>query len=62
MLSSKEDAEKQLNRQMRYDRYLKVIELHGQGLSERAISRTLSINRGTVRKFLHSDGFPERGQ
>jgi transposase len=62
MLSSKEDAEKQLNRQKRYDRYLKVIELHSQGLSERAISRTLSINRGTVRKFLHSDGFPERGQ
>ncbi len=62
MLSSKEDTEKQLNRQKRYVRYLKVIELHGQGLSERAISRTLSINRGTVRKFLHSDGFPERGQ
>lgn len=61
MLSSKTDAEKQANRQKRYERYLQVIELHEQGLSERAITRALSINRGTVRKFLHSDGFPERG-
>ncbi|CAN5800800.1 ISL3 family transposase [soil metagenome] len=61
MLSSKTDTEKQANRQKRYERYLKVIELHEQGLSERAITRTLCINRGTVRKFLHSDGFPERG-
>lgn len=62
MLSSKTDAEKQAHRRKRYERYLKVIELHEQGLSERAITRTLCINRGTVRKFLHSDGFPERGQ
>jgi transposase len=62
MLSSKEDAEKQAHRQKRYERYLKVIELHKRGLSERAVSRTLCINRGTVRKFVHSDGFPERGQ
>jgi transposase len=62
MLSSKEDAEKQAHRRKRYERYLKVIELHEEGLSERAIARTLCINRGTVRKFLHSDGFPERGQ
>lgn len=62
MLSSKEDAEKQEHRQKRYERYLKVIELREQGLSERAISGTLCINRATVRKFLHSDGFPERGQ
>lgn len=61
MLSSKTDTEKQAHRQKRYERYLKVIELHKQGLSERAITKTLRINRGTVRKFLHSDGFPERG-
>jgi transposase len=60
MLSSKEEGEKQLRRQNRYERYLKVIELHRQGLSERAIARTLTINRATVRKFLRSDGFPER--
>ncbi len=60
MLSSKEEGEKQLRRHNRYERYLKVVELHRQGLSERAIARALSINRATVRKFLHSDGFPER--
>lgn len=60
MLSSKVEGEKQLRRQNRYERYLKVIELHRQGLSERAIARTLTINRATVRKFLRSDGFPER--
>jgi len=60
MLSSKEEGEKQVRRKNRYERYLKVIELQRQGLSERAIARTLSINRATVRKFLRSDGFPER--
>ena len=60
MLSSKEEGEKLLRRQNRYERYLRVIELRQQGLSERAIARTLTINRATVRKFLRSDGFPER--
>lgn len=60
MLSSKEEGEKLLRRQNRYERYLRVIELRRQGLSERAIARALTINRATVRKFLHSDGFPER--
>jgi transposase len=60
MLSSREEAEKLARRQKRYARYLKVMELYGQGVSERAISRALSINRATVRKFVHADGFPER--
>jgi transposase len=60
MLSSRNEAEKQARRQKRYARYLEVMELHKQGISERAIARTLSINRATVRKFIHADGFPER--
>jgi transposase len=60
MLSSREAAEKLARRQKRYARYLKVMELYGQGVSERGISRALSINRATVRKFVHADGFPER--
>ena len=60
MLSSREEAEKRTRRQKRYARYLEVMELHKQGVSERAISRALSINRATVRKFIHADGFPER--
>lgn len=60
MLSSREEAEKLARRHKRYARYLKVMELYGQGVSERGISRALSINRATVRKFVHADGFPER--
>jgi transposase len=60
MLSSRDEAEKLARRQKRYARYLKVRELYGQGVSERGISRALSINRATVRKFVHADAFPER--
>ncbi len=60
MLSSRDEAEKQARRQKRYARYLEVLQLHSQGTSERAIARALSINRATVRKFIHAQGFPER--
>jgi transposase len=60
MLSSRDEAEKRARRQKRYARYLEVMELHKQGVSERGITRALSINRATVRKFIHADGFPER--
>jgi transposase len=60
MLSSRDGPEKRARRQKRYARYLEVIELHSQGISERGIARALSINRATVRKFIHADGFPER--
>jgi transposase len=60
MLSSRDEVEKRTRRQKRYARYLEVMELHKQGVSERGISRALSINRTTVRKFIHADGFPER--
>ncbi len=60
MLSSRDESEKLARRQKRYARYLEVVELHQQGISERGIARALSINRATVRKFVHADGFPER--
>jgi len=60
ILSSRNEAEKLARRRTRYARYLKVMELYSQGVSERGISRALSINRATVRKFVHADGFPER--
>jgi len=60
MLSSRDEAEKRARRQKRYVRYLEVMELHKQGVSERGITRALSINRATVRRFIHADGFPER--
>ena len=60
MLSSRDEGEKRARREKRYARYLKVMELHRQGVSERGISRALSLNRATVRKFVHAQGFPER--
>lgn len=60
MLSSRDEGEKLARRQKRYACYLEVIGLHHRGVSERGIARALSINRATVRKFIHAEGFPER--
>lgn len=60
MLSSRDEGEKLARRQTRYACYLEVIGLHNRGLSERNIARALSINRATVRKFIHAESFPER--
>ncbi len=60
MLPSRDEGEKRARREKRYARYLEVMELHRQGVSERGISRALGINRATVRKFVHAQGFPER--
>jgi len=38
--------------------YQKVVELHKQGLSGRAIARTLGLHRATIRRFLENDGYP----
>jgi hypothetical protein len=58
MLSSRVEGEKRARREKRYARFLEVLQLHSQGISERAIA--LSIKRATVRTFIHADGFPER--
>lgn len=61
MLSSREEERGSLERrQKRYARYREVMQLHRQGVSERAIARALSINRATVRKFIGAGAFPER--
>jgi transposase len=60
MLSSREERGSLERRQKRYARYHEVMELHRQGISERAIARALSINRATVRKFIGAGTFPER--
>jgi hypothetical protein len=52
MLSSREERGSLERRQKRYARYREVMELHRQGISERAIARALSINRATLRKFI----------
>lgn len=37
------------------------MELHKIGVSDRSIAKQVGIHRGTVRKYVRSDGFPERG-
>ena len=60
MLSSREERGSLERRQKRYARYREVMEPHRRGVSERGISRALSINRATVRKFIGAATFPER--
>jgi len=61
-LSSRDKREKRARREKRYSRYLEATELHRQSISEWGIARALSINRVTVRTFVHADGLPERSQ
>jgi transposase len=50
------------SRDDRLDRYSKIIELHKQGMSDRAIGRVLHIGRKTVGRFLRAGQFPERAK
>jgi transposase len=47
-------------RQSRLDRYNEVVGLYGKGMSQQGISRTLHMERKTVRRFLRAGQFPER--
>jgi transposase len=50
------------SRERRLDTYSKVLELHKQGMTDRAIGRTLHIGRKTVGRFLRAGQFPERAK
>ena len=50
----------QLNRESRHDCYERVMALAERGLTKRQIGRELGIDRRTVRRWMRSDGFPER--
>jgi len=47
-------------RQHRVDRYNEVVELYRKGRSQQEISRTLHMERKTIRRFLRAGQFPER--
>jgi transposase len=49
-----------VRRDNRYARYEAVRALQQQGFSLREISRRLLISRGTVRRFVRAESFPER--
>ena len=50
----------QQRRQRRLERYEQVVTLYRQGHSQKAISRTLQIQRKTIRRWLRTGEFPER--
>ena len=52
----------QVRRDNQYARYEAVRALQQQGFSLREISRRLKISRGTVRRFVRAESFPERGK
>lgn len=54
------ERRKEERRQRRLERYSQVVELYRQGMSQNDISRTLHLERKTVRRFLRAGQFPER--
>jgi transposase len=50
----------QTRRARRLHTYEQVRDLHRQGLSQRQIAQRLGIDRGTVKRFVEADVFPER--
>jgi transposase len=60
MLSSRSGRESERNREKRYARYLQVIKLRKQGMAMNVIARSLKMSRMTVRRYIESDGYPER--
>ena len=57
---TRQEARKQQRRQHRLERYEKVVQLYGEGYSQRAISQMLQLERKTVRRWLRAGQFPER--
>lgn len=60
MLSSLSDKRSQEKRERRFERYLKVIRLHQEGLIHREIAVQTGLSRSTVLTYLKTDAFPER--
>ncbi len=49
-----------VRRARRLERYQRVIELHRQGVSQRAIAQRVGIHRETVERYVRAGRFPER--
>ncbi|MFQ5502670.1 MAG: ISL3 family transposase, partial [Phycisphaerae bacterium] len=58
--STRDQKITQVRRARRLERYRRVVELHRQGVSHRAIGRRLGLHRRTVAKYLRAGTFPER--
>jgi Homeodomain-like domain len=58
-LSPAHEAQRQLRRERRKQRYDAVIKLHEQGVSQVAIATLLGLDRDTVRHYIKAPSFPE---
>ncbi len=58
-LSPAHEAQRQLRRERRKQRYDEVIKLHEQGVSQVAIATLLGLDRDTVRHYIKAPSFPE---
>ena len=56
------EQDREARRQHRLDRYNEVVGLHRKGMSQQEISRTLHMERKTIRRFLRAGQFPERAK
>lgn len=54
------ERDQQMRRAHRHARYVEVMALHAQGVSQREIARALRIGRRTIRQFVRMGSFPER--
>jgi transposase len=57
---TRQQALQQERRQRRLERYGEVIQRHRQGYSQKGISKTLHLDRRTVRRWIRAGAFPER--
>lgn len=57
---TRQQALQQERRQRRLERYGEVMQRHRQGYSQKKISKTLHLDRRTVRRWIHAGAFPER--
>ena len=55
------EARRQRCREARYQRYMAVVELRKQGYTQEAIAERVGLQPETVARWLHANGFPERG-
>jgi transposase len=58
-LSPAHEAQRQIRREKRKQRYDEVIKLHEQGVSQVAMATLLGLDRDTVRRYIKAPAFPE---
>jgi transposase len=59
VMTTKANQIKAMRRQRRLDRYHEVNVLYEQGYKIRAIAKKVKMSRNTVKRYIHTDEFPE---